>query len=260
MQTHDPRRMYRVPPLSHKIVTSRLAPTTSQAASLSVMLLALALRSCERSALSDGLPATQDCSTCHGSNVNAAPPKAVNGSLSTTDIGVGAHQAHLIAGKIAAPVACDECHQVPTDLLNHPDPLGRPAAVIFGTKAGLHGAVPIWDRTSASCADTYCHGALLSGAADRPAPIWIKVDGAQLGCSSCHGYPPAGNHPNSDDCYACHGNVVNPDETIKDVNLHIDGNVEFYLPAADAGAAGAGSTAGSGATSAAVSGAGGTSS
>ncbi len=178
---------------------------------------------------------------------------------STTDIGVGAHQAHLVAGQVAAPVACNECHQVPTDLLTHPDPLGRPAAVIFGTKASLHGAAPVWDRASASCANTYCHGAMLSGAADRPNPIWTKVDDSQLSCSSCHGYPPAGNHPNSGDCYACHGDVVNPDETIKDLTLHIDGTVEFYVPAADAGAAGAVSTGGTGATSTAVSGAGGTS-
>lgn len=260
MQPHDPKRLRRKPLRSRDSAASLLGPTTRRAASFWVMLLTWVLVCCERSALSDGLPATQDCSTCHGSNVNAAPPKAVNGASSTTDIGVGAHQAHLIAGKVAGPVACNECHQVPTDLLTHPDPLGRPAAVIFGTRASLHGATPVWDRASASCTDTYCHGAMLSGAADRPAPIWTQVDGEQLGCRSCHGYPPAGNHPNSEDCSACHGDVVNPDGSIKDLTLHIDGNVEFYVPAPDAGAADAGSTGGTGSTGAAGSGAGGTSS
>jgi len=258
MQPHDPTR------LSRRFLTfegaSRPAPTTRCAALFWVMRLTWALGSCQRSALSDGLPATQDCSACHGSNVNAAPPKAVNGSSSTTDIGVGAHQAHLIEGNVAGPVACDECHQVPSDLLTHPDPLERPAAVIFGTKARLHGAVPVWDRASASCANTYCHGAMLSGAADRPSPIWTQVDARQPSCTFCHGNPPAGNHPNAQDCYTCHGDVVNPDGTIKDVTLHIDGDVQFYVPAPDAGAAGAASTGGTGNTSGSVSGAGGTSS
>jgi len=259
MQAHDPKRLSRMPFLSCESAASLLGPTTRRVAPFAVILLTLASASCERSALSDGLPATQDCATCHGSNVNAAPPKAVNGSSSTTNIGVGAHQAHLIAGQVAGPVACDECHQVPTDLLTHPDPLGRPAAVIFGTKARRHGAVPVWNRASASCTSTYCHGAMLSGATDRPAPIWTNVDARQLGCNFCHGFPPAGNHPNSQDCYACHGDVVNSDGTIKNLTLHIDGDVQFYVPAPDAGAAGAASTGGAGNTSGAVSGAGGSS-
>jgi predicted CxxxxCH...CXXCH cytochrome family protein len=255
MQPHEPKRTLRKLPLSCNRATSQLVSTTRRTA-FSGVLLTLALGSCERSALSDGLPATQDCSTCHGSQANAAPPKAVNGSWSTTDIGVGAHQAHLVAGHVAAPVACSECHQLPTDLLAHPDMAARPAAVIFGARASLHGSVPVWDRASASCADTYCHGARLSDAATRPAPIWIKVDGEQRSCRSCHGYPPAGNHPNSGTCDTCHGDVVNPDGTIKDMTRHIDGNVDFYVAPSDAGAVG---TGGTGASSAAASGAGGTS-
>ena len=257
MQPHGPKRLCQKPCLACESAASLLAPTTRRATSFCAILLTLALDSCERSALSDGLPATQDCSTCHGSSVNAAPPKAVNGSSSTTDIGVGAHQAHLIAGKVAGPVACNECHQLPTDLLTHPDPLGRPAVVIFGTKARLHGAVPVWDRASASCTGTYCHGAMLSGAADRSAPIWTQVDARQPSCTFCHGFPPAGNHPNSQDCYTCHGDVVNSDGTIKNPTLHIDGDVQFYVPAPDAGAAGTASTGGTGNTGGAASGAGG---
>jgi predicted CxxxxCH...CXXCH cytochrome family protein len=195
--------------------------------------------------LSDGLPNTQDCSSCHGSSVNAAPPKAIDGSWSTADIGVGAHQAHLTANAIAAPVACNECHQLPTDLLTHPDPLGLPAKVVFGTKASLHLAAPVWDRASASCSGTYCHGAMLSDAGVRPAPIWTKVDGEQRSCYSCHGNPPAGDHPKSNACYTCHEDV-NPDGTIKDVTLHINGDVDFYVPAPDAGAADAGNFGGAG--------------
>ncbi len=213
---------------------------------LATLLLTLTPAGCERSALSDGLPATQDCSTCHGSSVNAAPPKAVNGSVSTAYIGVGAHQAHLLANSITLPVACDECHHLPTDLLSHPDPLGRPAAVDFGIRASLHGATPVWDRTTASCSNVYCHGAQLSGAADRPVPIWTQVAGKQPSCTFCHGDPPAGNHPNLSDCYTCHGDVVSPNETITNLSLHIDGNVQFYVPAVDAGTTDTGSAGGGG--------------
>jgi len=197
MPSTEPRITRRKQPLSHERSASQPVASTRRAAVAWVMLLTVTLASCERSALSDGLPSTQDCSTCHGSKANAAPPKAINGSSSTTDIGVGAHQAHLVAGHVAAPVACNECHQLPTDLLTHPDPSGRPATVIFGAKASLHGAVPVWNRASASCANTYCHGAMLLDAEYRAYPIWTQVDGSQLSCTSCHGYPPAGNHPTS---------------------------------------------------------------
>ena len=37
----------------------------------------------------------ENCTTCHGSNVSPAPPNDLNGNVSTTDRGVGAHQVHL---------------------------------------------------------------------------------------------------------------------------------------------------------------------
>jgi predicted CxxxxCH...CXXCH cytochrome family protein len=257
MQPHEPTRTRRKPPFFSGQASSLPVPIMRCATLPSVMLLTLATGGCERSALSDGLPSTHDCSTCHGSNVNTAPPKAVNGSWGTTDIGVGAHQAHLVAGHVAAPVACDECHQVPTDLLNHPDPLSRPAPVIFGINAARNGARPVWDRASASCTDTYCHGGTLPDVANRPVPIWTNVDGAQLRCRACHGYPPAAGHPMSNACYTCHGSVVNSNGTIKDLTRHINGTVEYDLSAVDAGAAGSTATGGTGAAGTVATGAGG---
>ena len=176
-------------------------------------------------------------------------PRPSNGAYITTDIGVGAHQAHLLAGHVAAPVSCTECHVIPNDLLTHPDLQNRPATVTFGTKASLHGATPAWDRSTASCANTYCHGSQLSNAATRPAPIWTKVDGTQRSCGSCHGYPPGGTHPSSVACATCHGEVVNADHTIKNLNLHINGNVEFFVQPVNAGIAGAAGTGGAAPTS-----------
>ena len=60
-----------------------------------VWVWALGGTACERFPLTDGLPTTTDCSSCHGSPGDPAPPAAVDGSNSTSDIGVGAHQSHL---------------------------------------------------------------------------------------------------------------------------------------------------------------------
>jgi predicted CxxxxCH...CXXCH cytochrome family protein len=253
MQLRTPMGIRREPPSSSGCARSPLAPTRCAALSCAICLT-YAAGGCERSALSDGLPSTQDCSSCHGSKVNAAPPKAVNGSQSPADIGVGAHQSHLVAGHVAAAVACDECHQVPTDLLSHPDPLGRPAPVIFGMNATRDGAAPVWNRIGANCTDTYCHGGTLSGAASRPVPVWTNLDGSQLRCRACHGVPPAGNHPTSSACYTCHGAVVSPNGIIIDLTRHINGYVDYDASAVDAGAGGSGGTS---TTSTAVAGAGG---
>jgi predicted CxxxxCH...CXXCH cytochrome family protein len=182
---------------------------------------------CERSSVSDGLSESTDCSSCHGNAGNPAPPKAVNGSSNTTEIGVGAHTAHLVGSNRARPVACVECHPMPTDLITHPDISGRPANVTFGTLSTLNGAVPVWDRATVTCRNTYCHGATLSGSETRVAPLWTKVDGSQRNCASCHGFPPGGTHPTSVQCETCHGDVAGPGGTIKTPQRHVDGVLDF---------------------------------
>jgi predicted CxxxxCH...CXXCH cytochrome family protein len=196
-------------------------------AQIAGLSLTLSLVDCQRTQLSDGLTDRQDCSACHGSASNAAPPKAVSGAVSTTEIAVGAHQAHLVEARIAGPVACSECHVVPADNLTHPDLLGRPASVSFGSLATSSNTAPTWDRASARCSNTYCHGATLYGAETRLAPIWTKVDGSQRGCSACHGNPPGGTHTTSTACEACHGAVAGPSGTIKNPARHVNGVVDF---------------------------------
>jgi predicted CxxxxCH...CXXCH cytochrome family protein len=168
-----------------------------------------------------------DCSSCHGVSGNPAPPKAVNGATSTTDIGVGAHTVHLAGSNLAGPVACTECHPMPTDYYTHPDVYGRPAEVLFGGVASANGAVPAWDRATATCRNTYCHGATLSGAETRAAPLWTRVDGSQRNCAACHGFPPAGTHPASVLCESCHGDVAGPGGVIKNPLRHVDGVLDF---------------------------------
>lgn len=182
---------------------------------------------CERAHLTDGLPNTLDCSACHGSPGNPAPPKGLNGSTSTSDVGVGAHDAHMLGSSIAAPVACVECHPQPTDLLTHPDINLTPAEMVFGPIATSGGAEPSWDRSAATCTDTYCHGNTLPGAERRAAPVWTRVDGTQRRCSSCHGSPPPDPHPSEGACESCHADVAGPGSSIKDPSRHVNGVVDL---------------------------------
>jgi predicted CxxxxCH...CXXCH cytochrome family protein len=184
---------------------------------------------CRRTPFGDGLLSPLDCSGCHGDNGDPTPPRAVSGATSTSHVGVGAHQAHMRGSRLAGPVACSECHLLPSvaNGTDHPDPLARPAPVIFGALATQPPASPVWDRDSRTCAGTYCHGATLRAAATRPAPIWTQVDGSQVRCDSCHGYPPPPTHPEGLDCESCHGAVVAPGGVIVDPILHVNGVVDF---------------------------------
>ena len=136
---------------------------------------------CQRSPLRDGLPAKLNCYSCHGTGKNSGPPPAVNGATSTSDIGVGAHQAHVNDGPIAGALVCDECHVMPSlmDGDNHPDPLSRGTVMEFGPLAQTGGAAPAWNRTTRTCTNTYCHGATLPGRFTPAPPLWTKVDGSQ---------------------------------------------------------------------------------
>jgi predicted CxxxxCH...CXXCH cytochrome family protein len=190
-----------------------------------VVLLFLGM-GCQRTPFADGLPTSVDCAGCHGDNGDPTPPRAVDGTTSTSSIGVGAHQPHMRGSSLAGPVACSECHPLPTkaDGTEHPDPLGRPAVVEFGVLATHASANPVWNRSARTCAGTYCHGATLRDAAKRPPPVW--VDSSPLACDSCHGNPPPPTHPEGSDCETCHGQVVAAGGVIKNPMLHVDGIVQ----------------------------------
>jgi predicted CxxxxCH...CXXCH cytochrome family protein len=130
-------------------------------------------------------PPSNECTACHGdasraaSSLNqAAPPKDAHGNTATTQVTVGAHQAHL-----SANVTCATCHVVPpaNDSSHYAAPY---ATVTFaGNVVGAHGAtVAPWNRDTPTCAN-YCHGATMPEAA-VPTPSWTLQGG--LGCGSCH--------------------------------------------------------------------------
>lgn len=169
------------------------------------------------------------CTDCHGDAERltgspleeAAPPLGTRGEVDASAVAVGAHQAHLVAGTIAKPVACAECHLVPTSP-SHPND-----AIDFawGATATTEGAQPVWDRQSATCASTWCHGAKIGGGSNKT-PNWTG-GASQTACGTCHGLPPPQPHPASTQCSTCHPGTVKADGSL-DVagGLHVNGTVD----------------------------------
>jgi predicted CxxxxCH...CXXCH cytochrome family protein len=181
------------------------------------------------------------CTGCHGSGTSAAPPRGLHGELYTTALAVGAHRAHLEAPHgLRGPMACGECHIVPT-LVEAPGHIDSdlPAEVFpvgAGTVARADGASPAWNRTTATCTGSYCHGGGSHLAADPSpgirSPLWT-AGSSQVYCGSCHGLPPSDTfHAPTltlSDCTTCHrsvdanGNIVMTGQTSE----HLDGITTF---------------------------------
>ena len=165
-----------------------------------------------------------DCTSCHGGAAGPAPPVDTHGNDLTSATGVGAHQSHLGPSGWHATVICTDCHRVPAAIGDpgHLDGDGI-AELTWGVLATTDLAIPNWD--GASCNGVYCHGETLSGGTETT-PTWTVVDGTQDACGTCHGLPPNVGHPNSDQCTACHGMVVDGARNITAPDLHINGVVD----------------------------------
>jgi predicted CxxxxCH...CXXCH cytochrome family protein len=173
------------------------------------------------------------CTGCHGGtdNPTGAPPRATWGNSADT-VRIGAHTAHVTASAISPAFDCALCHVKPADMFaaGHID--GPTATVTFnGMSIGTSAPAPTWDRPTATCASTYCHGNFRNGNATN-APVWNRAN--QALCGSCHGLPPsAAAHPavGSDltVCSACHPKTMYGDGTIIPPSLgglHLDGLIE----------------------------------
>ncbi len=168
-----------------------------------------------------------NCSSCHGSDQNPAPPLDTQGNSEITAIGVGAHQVHLAGGANSRPVACPECHTVPQKFGDPGHIDDPPAEVIFTGVATSQGRSPNWDRTVKKCSDAWCHGPSQAG---TDSPEWTSTAG-NLSCTTCHGAPPPAPHPQMTNCNFCHGDVIDTDnQTIKNRDLHVNGVVDVVLP------------------------------
>jgi len=181
------------------------------------------------------------CTACHGDaartaflagtdvNLASSPPVA---SAKAPSYAVGAHVGHVnptAASALMGPIACRECHVVPSDSTHSNNPSAQP--VVFGTLSRTGGAAPTWAPGTAGCAATYCHGKFtFNGVSGTNAtPIW--TDTALLTCASCHAMPPAGHPaytgtPTAASCFQCHPQSVNADGTIKQGGGHLNGKAD----------------------------------
>jgi len=192
------------------------------------------------------------CNTCHGDftdPVIIAPPQDTNNNISTDSTGVGAHNTHLYQNDLGNQIPCTTCHIVPRGFFDSghavDDPL--PAEVIFSPIAIHNIAVnPVYDYSSATCSDTYCHGnwEFLKDSSSFPnfytadkmtgnnvSIIWNQVDGTQAECGSCHNLPPLGHSPQSlNACGGCHSGIVDTDGNIVDSlsYKHINGEKNVF--------------------------------
>lgn len=195
-----------------------------------------------------GGPSDGCSGACHGTGNSIAPPRDTAGRTDLSSLGVGAHEAHLSASKWHQRFACETCHSVPTQVgdLGHMFVLGADGARTTDpspaelTMSGL-GTSVVWDRASATCTNSYCHGDTLNqvdpasnmtvmGAGGLiTKPVWTQVDGTQSACGSCHGNPPPAPHPQNSDCGLCHQSMNPGDYAANKFSypeLHINGKVE----------------------------------
>jgi predicted CxxxxCH...CXXCH cytochrome family protein len=129
------------------------------------------------------------CWTCHGSAPSGAPAPALDGSTDTTSAGVGAHQRHLDAklpGRIGHVVACDRCHNVPTNWWDPGHILDAQGKLDDAAPADVslpyNGTFDTTDPKNPTCV-VACHfDQVKVWTADKP--------GTVPACTSCHGFPP----------------------------------------------------------------------
>jgi predicted CxxxxCH...CXXCH cytochrome family protein len=171
------------------------------------------------------------CNTCHGSAANAAPPRNLDYLSATSLLTVGAHQSHAADGPLHSAFPCQRCHPTPTQPGDegHYQSGGKlltgPAKVIVD--AGYAGPFA-WDRTAATCTNSYCHAPFQDPTAMQITPVWTKVGEHQADCGSCHGAPPPGHGPDTR-CQACHRETFIGDQPRS--ALHANGTIEVSAPA-----------------------------
>ncbi|MDT8442095.1 MAG: CxxxxCH/CxxCH domain-containing protein [Desulfuromonadales bacterium] len=150
--------------------------------------------------------ANNDCSACHATIPNT-----------------GSHAKHVTTQTVSAAIGCGDCHGTAVQGATAPAGHLDGNLDVFATAAGDLGYPQDVAKGGApydSCSTAYCHS-------DGKGAFQTVTWGVTLtGCNSCHGYPPAGGHPTSNDCVACHTNVNATNDGFVDINLHINGSVE----------------------------------
>jgi predicted CxxxxCH...CXXCH cytochrome family protein len=211
-----------------------------------------------------GLPpadhASSDCANCHGAVVNSAgalidTARHLDGHVSLGDesgtcsachgnadspapIGAGLHASHVFAHNLRGPIACSECHLLPSAVTSPGHIDSPPPAEVFPAPfAGLaaaDGATPTWDKAADTCT-SYCHGDSLKNKDASPGRIrtvgWANATPSAQACGACHGIPPidaahATGSIGPSQCMSCHPATLSG----FDPSTHIDGIVEVHTP------------------------------
>lgn len=176
------------------------------------------------------------CTGCHGGKDNntGAPPYSIYHDSLATDLGVGAHTAHMAGKTFSDGIPCQSCHSVPIAIADKGH-FGEDS-IAEVTFSGISGASSSWTRSTATCAQTYCHGNFIGGDATAK-QIWNAP--GTIVCGSCHddGTTPAllvWKHEfhiieAGLQCADCHATVVDTGKQIVGKDLHINGQVEFAI-------------------------------
>ncbi len=162
-----------------------------------------------------------NCVMCHGGtdNQGGAPPRATWGNTGDA-VRVGTHTAHVAATHgLSSAVTCATCHAQPASALaaGHVD--GGTAEVVFSGRAIQGTTTAAWTRATATCSNTYCHGATLSGGTTK-SPVWTTTNGTPRACNACHGAPPPAPHSTSTACGSCHAGYT---ATTVNAATHVNG-------------------------------------
>ncbi len=158
----------------------------------------------------DGGP--RACTTCHGSEGHAGPPRDPCFHPEEAMRTAGAHAAHA-----AGNVGCEVCHGPRTidGLFGGTHGNGVVEVTLEPTRAGRDAR---WDPASRRCLDT-CH----DRGGSEPAPRWITT--TERDCGSCHLSPPADHYAGT--CDRCHAEAAPDGRSLVPGPLHADGIVEI---------------------------------
>lgn len=183
-------------------------------------------------------PPELGCWGCHGSPNNPAPAPDLQGRTEISEVTVGLHDAHLFPRYgLGAALQCVDCHIMPTDVRDFGHLDAAPAEVFppragVGVLASSDGAMPVWDRETATCQDVYCHGGGEQMGLDTSpdllrAPVWTDPVTQQVYCGSCHGVPPTTaihtGFTTLDSCVMCHSTTVDTFGNIIPNGDHLNG-------------------------------------
>jgi len=183
----------------------------------------------------------EGCNVCHGNSEHIYPPKSLNWNTLATEQGVGAHDVHLNSDstvRYSTQVSCFECHREISSFgdTNHIGSNPGTASVVFGTLAKTvtsgYTPNPIWDKTTQTCSNTYCHGYFKNG---NPTATPTFTNPNSVVCGSCHGNPttgdptPGGHTYYPTNCSLCHSAVIDSNRTIINKYKHVNGVVDYNV-------------------------------